>query len=132
MARYSVVVDCMRAQVFAITRQFETTVRHFAGQHEMAVHPGAAITQPSSRLHSARNVASPNRRCEAVVGVVGPLDSILDIREARDGNHRAEHFSADDLIALSRSRNNGRAVVETRAAAGCAAGGYLDVFCGLC
>src|SRR5687768_3571498 len=43
MAHYGVVLQRVGTEIFAVAGLLQPAVRHLADQHEMAVHPGAAI-----------------------------------------------------------------------------------------
>ena len=102
-------------------------MRHLADQHEVGVDPGAAITEARGGGHGAAHVLGPDRGGKAVVAVVGPAHRIVNLAEGRDRDDGAEDLAADDLVFLTGTRNDGRAVVEAALAHHRAAGGDLNV-----
>ena len=77
-------LERVHRHVFAEARLFEAAVGHFVGQHEVRVDPCAAVLKPRGYIHSFTHVLRPNRRCEAVIAVVGPLDRFVLVGEPCD------------------------------------------------
>ena len=60
MAHGGVVLQTVHGHVLAITRQFLTAVGHFADEHEVGVHPGAAVLQACGQAMGASYVGGPH------------------------------------------------------------------------
>jgi hypothetical protein len=60
--------------------------------------------------------------------LIGPGHGLIDIVEARDGNHGTEHLFAHDLVVLPCAGDDGRLEKEALAAGRFAAGGDRNVF----
>jgi hypothetical protein len=115
VAHGGVVLQRVGRHVLAVAGLLDAAMRHLVGQHEVGVDPGAAVLQPRGRGHRAADILGPHRRGEAVVAVIGPGDRLVDIGEAGDRDHRAEHLAAHDLVLLQRAGDDGRLVIEAAA-----------------
>ena len=102
----------------------------------MGVHARGLLSSPGIGARIARG--SSNR------GIVGRIHDrwhydfdgranvrrivlLVGVGEAGDGDHRAEHLLADDLVVLERAGEDGRLVIEARARDRAAAGDRLHV-----
>ena len=72
------------------------------------IHPRAAVAQACRRAHGA----GPDAGGEAIVGVVGPGDCLVEVGEWRDKDDGAEDFAAHDFVGLLRAFDDGEAVVK--------------------
>src|ERR1700693_1086062 len=121
MAHEAVIFERIHAQVLAVAGLLETAMRRLAHDHEMSVDPAAAIAQAGRGRHGARDIPRPDRGCQSIVRIIGPADCLLDLLERRDRYHGSEHFAANDLIVLRRTRHYGGLVEESLARGGAAA-----------
>src|SRR5450830_361274 len=81
MANGGVVLQPIHGHVLTIPRQFLTAVRHFADEHEVGVHPGAAVLQACGQAVGTSDISGPHRRRQAVVRIVGPAEYLCFITE---------------------------------------------------
>ena len=86
---------------------------HFADQHEVRIHPGAAVLQPCRHPMGASYISCPNGGRQAVVRIVGPFQRLRFIGEFGHRHHRPEHFAADNLVVLLRVSQHRRFKEET-------------------
>src|SRR5688572_7603423 len=71
-----VVLERIDRHVLAIARLLEAAVRHLVDQHEMGIDPRTPVLEARGGLHRFADILGPDRRGEAVVGVVGPGDGV--------------------------------------------------------
>ena len=66
----------------------------------MGVNPRTTVLQTRADPVSASDVARPDRRREAILRIIGPLQHLLFILEDGHTDHRTKHFSLDNCIFL--------------------------------
>src|SRR3954462_8324453 len=102
VARHCVVLQRVDRQVLAVSRALEAPVRHLVHQREVSVYPSTTVLKTARYPHRPRDIAGPDRRGQAVFGLIGPFDSFFRFGEPRHGHHRTKHFTTNDLIGLQR------------------------------
>ena len=115
-----VILQRERTQILAVAGFAHAAVRHLVHQHEMAIHPGAAIMQSGD----ANFIALPTSfdqtdEARPYSESIGPVERLFLVLETRHGDHRAEHFALHDLVGLQRVGDHGRLVEEALAAGAC-------------
>ncbi len=122
-----VVLQPVHRHVFAITGQFLTAVGHFADQHEVRIHPGAAVpaggqTGDARDRHPPSRPTTPGRSPNH-----WPSPARGFIAELCDRHHRSEHFAANNFVILLGVGQYGRLEEEAIAVHRLAAGDQTDV-----
>ena len=95
-----VVVKAIGRQILAITRVLEASVRHFGSQWDVGVYPDRSEVEVLGKAHSSGVVVSPDRRCQAVLHVIGPGQCLLIATKALHSKHWAKDFILNVLIGL--------------------------------
>ncbi|MPL93022.1 hypothetical protein SDC9_39146 [bioreactor metagenome] len=122
-----VILERIDRHVLAIARLLQPAMRHLVGQHEMGVHPGAAVLQPRGDREALAHVLGPDRRRQPIVRVIRPADRLFRLVEAGDRDDGAKDLAPDDLVRLQGAGDDGRLVEEALALGDLAAGRNLDV-----
>src|SRR6185437_190707 len=81
-------------------RLLDAAIGHIGLHYQILVHLNEARFQALRRIERSLEVARPDRRGEAVIGVVGLTNGVLIIAELDDASHRAEDLLAANLVVV--------------------------------
>src|ERR1700722_9021186 len=81
-------------------------MRHLTDEIKVGIDPSGTVLKWACNTHGPADVTGPYRRCQTVLGIIGPIDCVFRVRKTRDCNDRSENFPPDNLISLKCPCNN--------------------------
>ena len=106
-------VEAFLAEFAGVTSLLHAAERAGIVVAERIVDPERAGGDLVHRLHRPFHVVRVNVRAEAIDGVVGEFDGVVDVFHAHDRQHRAERLGVDEPHLLFDVHHDGWFVEET-------------------